>query len=30
MSKHMLFGDVLGDGISTQDRNFDEIHPDKR
>lgn len=27
MSKHILFGDVLGDGISTNDRHYDEISP---
>jgi len=27
MTRHIIFGDVLGDGISTYDRNFDEINP---
>lgn len=27
MTKHILFGDVLSDGISTHDRNVDEIGP---
>ena len=27
MTKHLTFGDALGDGISTLDRNYDEINP---
>ncbi len=30
MTRHIIFGDVLGDGISTYDRNFDEINPQQR
>ena len=30
MCKHIIFGDVLGDGISTHDRNYDEIPPPNR
>jgi hypothetical protein len=26
MTKHIIFGDVLGNGISTHDRNYDEIN----
>ena len=29
MTKLIKFGDVLGDGISTHDRNYDEIGPQK-
>ena len=29
MTKHLMFGDVLGDGISTHDRKYDEINPQK-
>lgn len=27
MTSNVMFGDVLGDGISTHDRNYDEIGP---
>jgi dynein heavy chain len=27
MSKHIIFGDVMGDGVSTHDRHYDEITP---
>ena len=30
MTRHLLFGDVLGEGISTHDRRFDEITPFQR
>jgi dynein heavy chain len=30
MTKHMIFGDVLGDGISTHDRHYDEIKPGQK
>ena len=30
MTRFILFGDVLGDGISTQDRKYDELAPNSR
>ena len=27
MTRHLIFGDALGEGISTHDRKFDEITP---
>jgi hypothetical protein len=27
MTRYLMFGDVLGEGISTHDRKFDEIAP---
>mmetsp|Transcript_43568 Transcript_43568/g.42036 ORF Transcript_43568/g.42036 Transcript_43568/m.42036 type:complete len:308 (+) Transcript_43568:85-1008(+) len=30
MMKHIMFGDVIGDGISTYDRNYDEIIQGKK
>jgi dynein heavy chain len=30
MTKHILFSDVLGDGISTSDRKIDEITPSQK
>ena len=30
MTRYLIFGDALGEGISTHDRKFDEINPSQR